>query len=529
MNKLATIPTTAELRQLEASWIESCHDNWGLVLMELAGKKSAELAKLMWQSQKGPVLVFCGRGNNGGDGLVIARYLSLWEMPFTVFMVEGQQKKPSEKRTESLINKEALERLGANIKTVTADTAKLKEQLTDASLIVDALLGTGLDRPLEGIYENLVNLINESGKQVLSIDIPSGINSDTGQIMGVAIKATQTVTFGYLKAGLLLFPGAEYVGSLKLVDIGLPEAPNASSRHLTTAEYVRNLLPKRPANSHKGTFGTVLSIAGSLSYRGAATLSSLTALRTGAGLSILATPKSIIPELNTLEIIYKGLAETKSASIASTALSELAEEINKAHALIVGPGLSMDTDTVQFVHKLLPTINKPCIIDADGLNAIAENTSIFPRNKEFVLTPHPKEFSRLTGMSVEDIQANRIESALKGARQFDCVIVLKGAHTIIANKDGRLFVNPTGNAGMATAGSGDVLSGIIGGLLAQGLNTFDAAVVGTYIHGLAGDIASQTIGETGFVAGEISSSVPHALTLLHDETFAGSDLEKSLF
>lgn len=530
MNHLVQIPTTAELRSLEAKWIESCHDNWGLVLMELAGKRSAEIARAMWQENCGQVSIFCGRGNNGGDGLVVARYLSIWDVPCSVFMVEGQQKPPSEKRTESLINKEALEKLGAKIKSIgSADVEAIKKQVSESAIIVDALLGTGLDRSVEGIYKQLVDLINKSGCPVLAIDIPSGVNSDSGQIMGCAVTAQQTVTFGYLKTGLLLYPGADLAGELTLVDIGLPELQTESKRWLTTHDHVRRLLPKRPTNSHKGTFGSVLTIAGSTDYRGAATLASLSALRTGAGLSVLATAKSVIPEQNALEVIYKGLNETASGSIASNAIDQVREEIPKHNAVIVGPGLGSDSDTVSFVQKILPLIDKPAIVDADGLNAIAKNTSIFPRNKQFVLTPHPKEFSRLIGMSTEDIQANRIESALKGARLFDAVIVLKGAHTIIAAPSGEVFINPTGNSGMATAGAGDVLSGIIGGLLAQGLTPLDAAVAGTYIHGLAGDIAQKQIGEVGFLAGDISHFVPSALTLVHDAAFLGSQLEQGLF
>lgn len=530
MNHAAQIPTTAELRSLEAQWIELCHNNWGLVLMELAGKRSAEVARAMWQEHCGPVTIFCGRGNNGGDGLVVARYLSLWDVPCTVFMVEGQQKAPSEKRTESLINKEALEKLGSKIKSIGPnDVDGIKKQVSESAIIVDALLGTGLDRNLEGIYKQLVDLTNNSGRPVLAIDIPSGINSDTGQIMGSAVTAQQTVTFGYLKAGLLLYPGADLAGQLTLVDIGLPELQTESKHWLTTYDHVRQLLPKRPTNSHKGTFGSVLTVAGSSNYRGAATLASLSALRTGAGLSVLSTPKSVIPGENVLEVIYKPLPETDSGCIAANAIDQVLEELPKHSAIIVGPGLGSHEETISFVQKLLPSIDKPCIVDADGLNAIAKNTSLFPRNKQFVLTPHPKEFSRLTGMSTEDTQSNRIESALKGAREFDAIVVLKGAHTIIAAPTGEVFINPTGNSGMATAGAGDVLSGIIGGLLAQGLSPMDAAVAGVYIHGLAGDIASENIGETGFLASDIANSVPSALRQIHDANFTGSLLEQSIY
>ncbi|MBX9877002.1 MAG: NAD(P)H-hydrate dehydratase [Candidatus Obscuribacterales bacterium] len=531
MNHALQIPTTAELRELEAKWIEACHANWGLVLMELAGKRAAEIAREMWQKNKGDVVIFCGSGNNGGDGLVVARYFSMWEIPVSVFMVDGKQK-ASQNRSESLINKEALEKLGINIKKVSSDdVAAISQQVRNAGIIVDALLGTGLSRDVEGIYKQLVDLINECSDNnipVLAIDIPSGVNSDNGQIMGSAVKATNTVTFGYLKSGLLLYPGADLAGKLSLIDIGLPEFHGQSKQWLTTIDHVRKLLPVRKADSHKGTFGSVLSIAGCTNYRGAATLASLTALRTGAGLSVLATAKSVIPEQNILEVIYKALKETDTGNIASDALDEVLLEIPKHTATIVGPGLGDHEETIAFVQNLLPFLEKPTIIDADGLNAIAKNTSLFPRNKKFVLTPHPKEFSRLTGLSTQEIHENRIESALKGAKEFDTVVVLKGAHSVIAAQTGEVFINPTGNSGMATAGAGDVLSGIIGGLLAQGLTPLDAAVAGTYIHGLAGDIAQSQIGEVGFLAGDIANAVPHALTSIHDVKFQGSSLEMSL-
>jgi ADP-dependent NAD(P)H-hydrate dehydratase / NAD(P)H-hydrate epimerase len=528
MNYAKRVPTTAELRSLEAQWIESCHANWGLVLMELAGKRAAEIARHMWQ--KHSVSIFCGRGNNGGDGLVVARYLSLWEIPFSVFMVEGPQKPPSQNRSESIINKEALEKLGSKITHVTANNIdEIRAKVKESALIVDALLGTGLDRIVEGTYKQLIELINECNCPVLAVDIPSGVNSDTGQIMGSAVQANKTVTFGYLKPGLLLFPGADLAGEISLVDIGLPEFTGQSKQWLTTKDYVLSLLPKRPTNSHKGTFGSVLSIAGCTNYRGAATLASLSALRTGAGLSMLATAKSVIPNENILEVIYKALPETENGSIAVSAIDELREEVAKHTATIVGPGLGDHSETIDFVQKLLPLLDKPTIIDADGLNAVAKNTSLFPRNKKFVLTPHPKEFSRLTGLSTEQVQANRIGSALKAASDFAAVIVLKGAHSIIASPEGDVFINPTGNSGMATAGAGDVLSGIIGGLLAQGLSPLHAAVAGTYIHGLAGDIAQAQIGEVGFIAGDISHAVPAALTSVHDIAFKGSALEQKLF
>jgi NAD(P)H-hydrate epimerase len=515
------IPSTAQLRKLESDWIKKCAAGWGQVLMEIAGRGTAELAYQIWEIHPGVVLVFCGHGNNGGDGLVVARYLSLWGVPVVVRVVgdssNGEVKMSS---PEASTNYKILKEMGIVPVAAGDDT----DILTDGcSLIIDALLGTGLDREVQGGYRTVIDSINRSGKPVIAVDVPSGINSDTGQIMGAAIRADLTVTFGYLKAGLLHFPGADQAGELKVIDIGLPELPEDNSSkqepilHIASSEYVLNRIPARPKNSHKGTFGTVLTIAGSFNMPGATILVSESALRTGAGLSILAAPRSIISRLPAAEIIYRPLLETSEITICPNALKEkgFEEDLERATSIILGPGISQNKDTQRFVYELLPIIEKPCVIDADGLNAIAANPNAFPKNTwQFVLTPHPKELSRLISKSVAEIQVDRVSAARSAADKFGAVVVLKGAHTVIAGPDNQLFINVTGDSGMATAGSGDVLSGIIGGLLAQGLEPFEAAVTGVYIHGFAGDIASEEVGETGIVAGDIANAIPFALSAI---------------
>jgi NAD(P)H-hydrate epimerase len=522
------IPSTSELRNHESNWIKSCHENWGLVLMELAGRAAAEHVYRMWQESCGPAVIVCGAGNKGGDGLVVARYLRLWDVPISIWQVAAS-KAPA--RSESVINKDVTANLGITVNTIdAASLPQLKNALVNAGVVIDALLGTGLDRTVEGTYKEAIDLINAYGRPILAIDIPSGVNSDTGQIMGAAVHANATVTFGYLKAGLLCYPGADLVGQLSLVDIGLPGFDQAKGIQpkwrLTTAGHVYNLLPVRPANAHKGTFGYVLTIAGSMEFRGAAHLAATSALRTGAGMSFLACPKSLVPEMPADEIIYKGLEETDTASINAKAISTVESEMEAVSAIVLGPGLSLQADTVKFVHQLVPKLNKPSVIDADALNAISQDLNVIPKQaKHIVMTPHPKELARLMSTTVENIQADRIGAATKAAAQLGANIVLKGAHTVVASPDGDVFINPTGNQAMATAGAGDVLSGIIGALLAQHVKPFDAAVAGVYLHGAAGDMAAGLIGDSGIVAGEIAALVPTAISKLRSGEYSGSPLE----
>jgi NAD(P)H-hydrate epimerase len=522
------IPSTQQIRALEAAFIKSCGSNWGQVLMEVAGRGAAEIALELWHQHPGRVAVFCGRGNNGGDGMVVARYLHLWGAPVAVYLVGGKDQEPAMSTPESNTNKKIVESLGVEVHAVPDDMHQL---LAGYSLLVDALLGTGIDRHVEGNYRTTIDAINRSGCPVLAVDLPSGINSDTGEVMGTAIRADHTVTFGFLKAGLLCHPGAGLAGQLSVIDIGLPDFDDEGpTLNLSTAEHIRSLLPSRPTNSNKGTFGTLLTIAGSLGMSGATMLAAESALRVGAGLSLLATPKSLITSLPPAEVIYRPLAETPQQSIAKAAIKDLEPEIEKARAVILGPGLSTNEDTVAFVQEILGKCladeERPCVIDADALNAIAKDRKKFPdKAGHYILTPHPKELSRLTNKSVEEIQRDRVKAAQEAAENFGCVVILKGSRTIVADPSGETFINTTGNAGMATAGAGDVLSGIIGGLLAQGLFPFDAAVAGVYIHGTAGDIAAQEIGEAGLVAGDIARYIPIALHNIEEGSLSPFEMQ----
>jgi ADP-dependent NAD(P)H-hydrate dehydratase / NAD(P)H-hydrate epimerase len=536
------ILTTAQVRALEAAWIKRCHESWGLVLMEIAGLGASKLLLELMEGMPAAVTVLCGRGNNGGDGLVVARHLHRAGLDVSVFMV-GSPGGGSGMSKDNQTNRDILQGLGIEVNCISEnDLEPVRTSIWETSTIVDALLGTGLDRPVEGIYAQVIELMNDSARPILAVDIPSGVNSDTGQIMGAAVRAAATATFGSIKPGLLCHPGATLAGDIRVIDIGLPmpetlpeELRDALPQleiprwWLATSFDVREKLPARAVDSHKGSFGQVLLVAGSLGMTGAAMMAAKSCLRTGAGLSILATPRSILRDLPAEEIIYRGLSETETGSISMEALRDLESEMEQAGVMVIGPGLSSNVETIKFVHELVKKVRVPCVIDADGLNALSQNIKVLNDTEGgFVFTPHPKELSRLMGKTVKEIQSDRIRSAQEGAKRFGVTIVLKGAHSVVATPDDDVFIVPTGNSGMATAGSGDVLSGIIAGLLAQGMNRTWAAVAGTYIHGAAGDLAAGEIGEDGMLAGDIMKMVPSAIKMLRDGSYPGSQLEQIL-
>ena len=535
---MLSIATTSQIRKLESDWIGNCGNNWAQVLMELAGQQAAKVAYSVWLKKPEKVLIVCGTGNNGGDGLVIARYLHLWHVPISVALLSNKESgSPNEQMTtaEANANKTILKNLGVEIKALNPGS---QLDVKDVALIVDALLGTGIDRAVAGSYKEIIEKINEirlaKELTVMSVDVPSGVNSDSGQIMGTAITADITPTFGYLKAGLLCHPAVELCGQLHLIDIGLPPLGKRNPElNMTTVDYIASLIPERKADSNKGTFGTLLTVAGSNGMSGSAFLSSRSSLRSGAGLVFLATAKSVLDHLPPGEVIYKPLPETDKQSIDSTAVKDVLELLKTVSALVLGPGLTMHPQTIAFVKQFLQEFINikdacPCLLDADALNALAQFPDIIgDKPKNMVLTPHPKELSRLIGKSTQEIQSDRLSVALAAAKKFGSVVVLKGAHSVIAAPDGRAFINPTGNASMAKAGAGDVLSGVIGGLLAQKIPTFEAAVAGTYIHGLAGEIASIELGMASVLANDISMNISGALDQINKKI--PSVYEKSIF
>jgi NAD(P)H-hydrate epimerase len=496
----------------------------GLELMEKAGKGSADIAKkILGNELKGKkVLIFCGRGNNGGDGFVVGRYLSQWGVDISLFLLGKKKEVKGDART----NLQKAEEIGLEVKELSKKNDFPKDFNCD--LVVDAIFGTGFQGKAEGLFADAIEFINNSDSPVLAIDIPSGLNADTGEAEGLCVKANHTVTMALPKTGHFFHPGRIYSGEVSVIDIGVPPKivdEEKLNLNLITREEVKTLLPRRPGDAYKGTCGRVVLIAGSTGMTGAAALASTSTLRIGAGMAILGTPKTLndIMEIKLTEVMTKPLPDVrKKGALALRGLGEIIQLFEWADCLALGPGLGQHFETIELVRRILKRTNLPTLVDADGLNAIAKDSSILKEiNIPLILTPHIGELSRLINAPIEEIAKDRMRYALDAAGEFGCVLVFKGAPTIVAEPGGQIYVNSSGNAGMATAGSGDVLTGIIIGLVAQmsfdrrgrDVNTImlDAANCGIYIHGLTGDLAREEKGEMGMIAGDMMEKISQAI------------------
>jgi NAD(P)H-hydrate epimerase len=391
--------------------------------------------------------------------------------------------------------------------------------LRESHLVVDALLGTGLSAEVTGRYGDAIDCINESGRPVVAVDLPSGLHADTGAMLGRAVRATLTATLGLPKLGLYQHHGVNLAGFVRVVDIGFPPAyidAVPSRTNLITDSFVQATLPDRPLASHKGTFGHAGIIAGSVGKTGAAAMAAKAALRIGAGLVTVATPSSIndVLEAKLLEAMTAPMPETKARTFARAAFDRLVSFMAARSAIAIGPGLSTHPETVELVQALIKHLDRPTVLDADALNALAGRASLLTACKTPpILTPHPGEMARLeTDTNPRPINEDRIGTAVRFARERGVFVVLKGARTVIARPDGIAAICPTGNPGMATAGTGDVLTGMLVGLLAQGLASWEAACAATYLHGTAGDLAACTKGQSGLIAGDVIEHIPQAIT-----------------
>lgn len=488
------VATAAEMRQIDRLAQEDYQIS-GAVLMERAALALRQVIQERFNLAGAKVTIFCGKGNNGGDGLALARLLLESAAKVTVVLAFEQ----SQFTGLALQNLTSAMKFGVPI----IDWQEMSlDQLRQSDLIVDALLGTGaLGVPKEPLAA-IINLINESQKPVIAVDIPSGVNADTGQVGVVAVKASITVTFGLPKPGLLVYPGAEACGELIIDPIGFPLSLLKSSdlkiNCLTPAE-VGGWLPKRSPTAHKGSCGHVLVIGGATGMTGAVALCSLGAMRGGAGLVTAGIQnQSAFPE--------------KPAEIMTISWDQSLSLLNKVAAVVFGPGASTEEQSRDLFRTLLAECKSPLVIDADGLNLLAtEAINLREFSFPIILTPHPGEMSRLSGLSIAQIQEDRIEIARRFADEWGVTLVLKGARSIIADSDGNLFINSTGNPGMATAGMGDALAGIIGGLLAQGMEPTKAASCGAYLHGLAGDLASGKYGPIGMITTDLIREYPAAV------------------
>jgi NAD(P)H-hydrate epimerase len=487
-----------------------------IVLMENAGRQAVAAMEAAFEDLSSThVGVVCGRGNNGGDGFVVARTLVQRGIETSVFLLGSV----ADVRGDARTNLEVLGRIGLTVVEITnAQEWELHfSEISQCELIVDAILGTGFHGQLSGLLETVVADLNGLGVPIVAIDLPTGVSADTPDVEGEAIEASMTVTLGAPKIPLVLPPADSHSGDLVIADIGIPipvlddvEGPYIE---LLTRERMRELVPARAADSHKGDFGRVLVVAGSLGRSGAAHLAAVGALRSGAGLVTVATPRSCLPIVAAMapEYMTEGLEETATGTVDYAALDRVLDF--KADVIAVGPGLGQAPGTAAFVHGLLERAGVPLILDADALNAFSGDPErlVGRDGLDVVVTPHPGEMARLLNLSVEAVQHDRLRHATEFATRHRVHVVLKGHRTLIASPENRTFINLTGNSGMATGGTGDLLTGMIAAWFGQLLDAEAACKLAVYLHGTAGDLAEADEGEVALVAGDVAARLGDAV------------------
>jgi len=498
-----------------------------LTLMENAGRGFVEfLAGRFSPLAAHNIVILCGRGNNGGDGLVVARLLRDQGLKPRVLLLADPQGLKGDARA----NWERLAASGAP--EIVADATAWKRILPEiqgATLLVDALFGTGLTKPLEGFFVEVVRDINSAfpRARIVAVDLPSGISADAGELIGDSVRAYASVTFTAPKIAHVFPPACERVGEWVVKQIGTPAEALASDPelflNLTRREDLIWVLKPRKLDAHKGDFGHVLILAGSVGKTGAAAMAAKAALRAGAGLVTIATAKSALPIIASLgmEFMTEPLPETDAGSISLRALDygRLDQLVEGKSVLAVGPGIGSVRETAELVRTVVSRYDVPIVLDADGLNAFAGCMDTFRASQRVrILTPHPGEMARLTGRTTREILARRVEVAREFAKQHQATLVLKGSRTLTAAPDGQVWANPTGNPGMATGGTGDVLTGLIAGLVAQHSTRppAEVAAAGVYLHGLAGDLAALVLGETSLIAGDLLDALPRAIRALRE-------------
>jgi NAD(P)H-hydrate epimerase len=484
----------------------------GATLMEHAGRGAA-LALLahvpgVTRSRR-PVVIVCGKGGNGGDGFVVARELKRRRVPVQVFLaapageIVGDARAPSRAASRARIRPVRVE-----------DGAGGTRALTRAHGVVDGLRGTGARGAPAGVVADLIAAINASGRPVIALDIPSGLPADGDPISDMVVRADLTVTFAGLKRGLVMGPGVDLAGKIVIAPIGLStsDVERGITTFLLERDDVKHLFPRRPRDSHKGDWGRLLLVAGSLGKTGAAVLAARAAMRSGSGLVTVATPVSQQPVVAALvlEPMTEPVAETAAQTVGLASLDRLRALADACDAIAIGPGLGLDADTADVVTALTRDLGKPLVLDADALTALVGRLDVLRSGAPRVLTPHPGEMARLLGVSTTDVQRDRITVAQDFAARHGVHLVLKGATSVIARPDGRVLLNPTGNAGMASGGTGDVLTGVVGAFLARGLDPGDALAAGVYLHGRAGDLAAARHGEESLIASDVIEALPEA-------------------
>lgn len=492
----------------------------GLQLMETAGRSCVDEI-IAEYGLKGRCVIMAGKGNNGGDGYVIARLLGQKGWSVKVIILADRE----QINGDAGVNLEKLQGSVINYCTHEGQLSALHmEEIFQADVIVDALLGTGLRSNVSGVYLEAIDLMNASGRPVVSVDIPSGIHGTTGRVLGDAVRAYITVTFAFAKLGHVLYPGAEHTGRLVVADVGIPAAlmETASGYDFLNTDTMRPMLRRRDRLAHKGHYGHCLILAGSTGMTGSASLAANSAVRAGSGLVTLGVAESIhhILEMKTTEAMTAPLPDSGSGHLTNSAFPAIEKLLAGKDAIAIGPGFGRRPGTYALVQNLVETVSLPLVIDADGLNALAEDISVLKRkrSKQVILTPHPGEMSRLLGTSIPDVEAIRISVAQEFARSHNVYLVLKGARTIIASPSGTAAINGSGNPGMATGGMGDVLTGIIVSLLGQGYAAWDACRLGVFLHGFAADMVAEEMGEIGINASDVLEKLPYAYNKLLKNT-----------
>ncbi|HOX94525.1 MAG TPA: NAD(P)H-hydrate dehydratase [Syntrophales bacterium] len=508
------VSRVSEMRALDREAVEK-HGISEDILMENAGLAAYRVLSRELPARGRRFAVICGTGNNGGDGFVVARKIISDGGSARVYVLGGRDRftGAAKRNLDILLN------MPAEIEEVRS-VLSIRMGVLHCDAVIDALFGTGLARKVEGVYREAIDLINECRGPVFSLDIPSGVNGDTGEVMGAAVKADFTITFGLPKVGNLLYPGCEHCGTLFVSHISFPPALSCA-RHLKIETNDPVELPPRTAWGHKGDFGEALFIAGAAGYLGAPYFAAQSFLKAGGGYSRLAAPTSITPFLGSKgsEIVFHPQKETRAGSLSLKNKAELLRLAEKVDIVILGPGLSLEAETQRLVRELIRGIRKPLVIDGDGLTAVAGDLkTLRGRKAETILTPHPGEMARITGMSAAAMKGKALEILQKTSKELNATIVLKGAHSLVGYPDGGVFINLTGNAGMATAGSGDVLAGTIAAMSGLGLPLRDAVRMGVLVHGLSGDFAAREKGEDGITAQDILDGLPLTMKTLREGT-----------
>jgi NAD(P)H-hydrate epimerase len=514
--------TAAEMRALDRATIDAGHVP-GAELMERAGRGVAVAAVKHFGSPLAlRVLVLCGAGNNGGDGFVAARHLRAMGAVVRVALVVPR----AQVRGDALEQLRRMTDAGLDIEVIESDAelSALVGSVDRWDWAVDALLGTGTSGELRGLLPlacEALRRLHVHGTRIVAVDMPTGVSADDGGIVEHAVAADLTVTFGFYKRGQILHPGHELCGALELVDIGLLPAAGAEAARLADGAELGALLPPRDPRAHKGSAGRVLVVGGAMGMAGAVVLAARAASRAGAGYVRVAVPASLADVLaaQLVEQMPVACGEGSQRALTTSAAAQILEEASRADAVALGPGLSRQADAERLARDLLARMDRPVVLDADGLAAFAPPegdlaAALRGAPAPRIVTPHLGEMARLTGEMPSALEARRVDAAREWAKRWGCVLVLKGAPTVVAAPDGRVSVNPTGNAGMATAGMGDVLTGVTAALLAQRLAPFDAACLAVFVHGLAGDFAARDIGPVGMVAGDVTERLPRALQSL---------------